>query len=289
MKRILVIGSLNMDLMLEVEKLPLPGETISSKSFQLLSGGKGMNQAVCAGKLGGNVALAGCVGEDEYGKKLLEQLEINRINKDSIAVLKEEATGLAVVTTSNEDNSIVIVPGANNKVDLDFIESIKDEILKADLVILQLEIPLESVYKAIDICYENQIMTILNPAPAKEIDLEYIKKVTYFTPNESELKEIFNIEYPMVLKAYPNKIIMTAGSKGAYYHDGESLVNIAANKVEVLDTTGAGDSFNSALAIGILEGKNLSDAIKYANCIAGITTTVRGAQGASSDKYILNT
>lgn len=285
MNNILVIGSLNADLMVQVNELPVPGETVSSKSFEVLPGGKGMNQAICAAKLGANVTMAGCVGTDEYARILFEALNQSQVNSEYIRIESDAPTGIAIVTTSHKDNNIVVVPGANALVDSNYIDSIRHVIRESDMVILQLEIPLETVYYTIDVCREEGVPVLLNPAPARNINPDYIEKVAYLIPNETELVSIFKEDYETTLAKYPNKIIMSAGEHGAYYHDGNGIVNLEARKIQVVDTTGAGDAFNGAFAVAILQGKELKDAIAFANGIAAITTTVKGAQGADADKY----
>lgn len=285
LNKILVIGSLNVDLMVQVDKLPVPGETLTSRSFETLPGGKGMNQAVCAAKLGANVTMAGCIGQDAYGELLLRTLEVNQIQSNYIKKIPEVPTGTAIVTTSPEDNNIIVVPGANAYVDRDYIDSIYEVIKQADLVMLQLEIPLDTVYYVIDLCVKENIKVVLNPAPAQRVEQAYIEKVNYLIPNETELVSIFGDSYTTILAKYPNKIIMSAGEHGAYFHDGTTLVNCKARDVEVVDTTGAGDAFNGAFAVAVLAGKGLKDAVDYANGIAAITTTVKGAQGADTDRY----
>lgn len=265
--------------MVQVQNLPIPGETILGNSFEILPGGKGMNQAVCAAKLGADVTMAGCIGDDEYKDMLMKAFHENHMNTDCIRTVSCN-TGLAVVTTSREDNTIIVISGANNYVDAEYVNSIKEKIVSCDMVLLQLEIPLETVYHVIDICYENQIPVILNPAPAKELKKEYIDKVTYFTPNESELTTLFQKPYKEVLPLYPNKIIMSAGKDGAYFHNGEQLVHCKAETIKVVDTTGAGDAFNGALAVFLLHGKNLEEAVKGANKVAAQTASAKGAQGA---------
>lgn len=285
MNNILVIGSLNADLMVQVDELPVPGETVSSNSFEVLPGGKGMNQAICAAKLGANVTMAGLVGTDEYARILLEALQQSQVNSEHIRIVSEAPTGIAIVTTSPKDNNIVVVPGANALVDSTYIDSIRHVIKQSDIVILQLEIPLETVYYAIDVCKEEGVSVLLNPAPAQNINPDYIEKVSYLIPNETELVSIFKEDYKTTLAKYPNKIIMSAGEHGAYYHDGNNIVNLEARNIKVVDTTGAGDAFNGAFAVAILQGKELKDAVDYANGIAAITTTVKGAQGADADRY----
>lgn len=282
MKKILVIGSLNADMVVEVDHLPVPGETKTCNSFEVLPGGKGMNQAVCAAKLGADVTMAGCIGEDHYGTMLLQVLKENGIRCDLVHTIPNVSTGMAVVTTSTEDNSIIVIPGANAKVDCEYIDSIAEDMKQMDMVVVQLEIPIKTVYYIIDRCNELGIPVLFNPAPAADIKDGIIDKVTYFTPNETELSAIYHDTKEAVLQKYPNKIIMSAGKDGAYYHDGNRLMHCKARTVSVVDTTGAGDAFNGALAFAVLEGKPLEDAVDYANGIAAITTTVKGAQGVKA-------
>lgn len=242
-----------------------------------------MNQAVCAAKLGADVTMAGCLGADEYAKRLLETLKTNHIETKYIKTVKESATGMAIVTTSNTDNTIVVVSGANEYVSTEYIKSLKEVILTSDLVMLQLEIPLDTVYEIIDFCYVNSIKVILNPAPAKPLRLDYIDKVTYCIPNETELKLIFQKPYEEVLKKYPQKVIMSAGEEGAYFHDGERIVHCKAQPANVVDTTGAGDAFHGALAVATLAGESLENAVIFANKIAAFAISYKGAQGAMPD------
>lgn len=288
MNKILVIGSLNADLFTQVEQLPRPGETIRCHSFEVMPGGKGMNQAVVASKLGATVTMAGCVGDDAYGTMLLDTLVKQGIDCSHIQIRQGTSTGMAIVTTSPLDNSIVVIPGANATVDCAYVDSILDEIKKTDLVVLQLEIPMETVYYVIDRCEEYNVPVLLNPAPAGQLDPDYIDKVDYLIPNETELESMFHDNYEHVLEQYPNKIIMSAGKRGAYYHDGTQLVHCKARTVSVVDTTGAGDAFNGAVAYALLGQRSLRECVEFANGIAAITTTVKGAQGASADRYTQN-
>lgn len=285
LKKILVIGSLNADQMVEVDKLPVPGETRTCKSFEVLPGGKGMNQAVCAAKLGADVTMAGCIGEDQYGSMLLQVLQEQGVHCELIRKISGTPTGMAIVATSTEDNSIIVIPGTNALVDCEYIDAISEQIKKMDMVIVQLEIPIKTVYHIINLCNEYGIPVLFNPAPAGELNHEYIDKVSFFTPNETELQAMFHESKEKVLARYPNKIIMSAGKDGAYYHDGTKLVHCKARTISVVDTTGAGDAFNGALAYAVLGGQTLEEAVDYANGIAAITTTVKGAQGANAIDY----
>ncbi|MBE5961994.1 MAG: ribokinase [Lachnospiraceae bacterium] len=284
MKNIAVIGSLNADLMVQVPKLPVPGETLMGKSFEVLPGGKGMNQAVAAAKLGAHVMMCGMVGDDSNGTLLLEQLRKTGVDSSKVLKVEQMSTGTALVTTSEEDNTIVVIPGANGCMDSHYVDSIKHSLKEADMVLLQFEIPSETVYYIIDYCFENDIPVMLDPAPAGEVKEEYLDKITYLILNETELEGIFKLPKEEVLEKHSNKIIMTAGKDGAYFHNGETLMHCKAKTVTCVDATGAGDAFHGAFAVAVLNGKTIEEAVLFANEVAAFTTTKKGAQSAMPDK-----
>jgi ribokinase len=284
MNEIVVIGSINADLVFVSKKRPKAGETLIGEEFLTIPGGKGANQAVAAAKLGAKVAMIGCVGNDIYGKKMIENFNINGVDASRIKELSI-STGVAGIMVDNEDNSIVVIPGANQRVDCNLIDEHIDTILGSKIVVLQLEIPMETVEYVINICSKHNIQTILNPAPASKLSENIIEKVTYITPNEHEAVEIFgesNIE--RLLERYPNKLIVTQGEKGVIFNDGYQTRTVPSNKVKVVDTTGAGDTFNGAFAICKIENKSLIEAVKYANKAAAISITKYGAQGGMPSK-----
>lgn len=280
MKKIVVIGSINVDLVVSSERFPKKGETIIGNSFNVFCGGKGANQAVSASKLGGHVEFIGAVGDDSYGDLALNNLKDHGVGISSVAKLNGISTGLASITVAENDNQIVIIKGANEKINIEFIKQYLEVIQEASMVVLQFEIPLETVFYLVDYCYKQGIKTILNPAPFVPFDKTVIDKVTYFTPNETEINAMFDESYEEVLCKYPNKIIMTKGSEGAFMHDGNQLVHIQPKKVNVVDTTGAGDTFNGALAAFIAQEINLVDVLEKANIAAGISIGKIGAQSA---------
>lgn len=277
---ILVIGSINADLVFSTERRPDPGETVLGKGFATVPGGKGANQAVAASRLGASVGFIGCVGNDSNGKLMLENLAANKVGIKGINTIDGIPTGVAGIIISKGENSIIVIPGANHCVDKEQVDSNIDLIRRAKLVVLQLEIPIETVEHIVEVCYEEKVPVILNPAPAGRISDTTVKRATYITPNESELRILFGErEYPDVLSEYPNKLILTQGKKGAAFHDGNNLVEIPGQSVEAIDTTGAGDTFNGALAAGLVEGMELKEAISFANSAAAISVTKLGAQG----------
>lgn len=279
--KIAVVGSINTDLTVEAERIPLKGETLHGENIQYIPGGKGANQAVAMARLGAEVEMFGCVGDDENGRKMLENLKNNRVETQHIHILPGIPTGLALITVGDNDNTIIVVAGANSQVDLAYLEEIKDALAECALVVLQHEIPLETVYAIIDFCAEKNIPVILNPAPASAVPMEVIQKVTFLTPNEHEARLIFGTEHTIesLLKQYPEKLIITQGSKGvsASTKDGE-LFTVPARKANVVDTTGAGDTLNAAFAVRFANGDDLKTALYYANVAASLSTERFGAQ-----------
>lgn len=276
---ILVIGSINADLVFTTDKRPDLGETVMGKDFKLIPGGKGANQAVAAARLGKNVGFLGCVGKDVNGKMLRENLEKNRVNTQYINIIDQVPSGVANIIVSQRDNSIIVVPGANYSISEDMIDENINIIKNSKLILLQNEIPLKVVKHVINVAYEHKVKLILNPAPASKLNDNIISKVDYLTPNEHECKIIFNnTSLEKALEEYPNKLIVTRGDKGVLYHNGKEIVNIPAYKVKVVDTTGAGDTFNGAFAAALIDGYSIYDSISYANKAAALSITRFGAQ-----------
>ncbi len=280
--KIAVVGSLNMDMVVTAPRIPLKGETISGQALHFVPGGKGANQAVALGRLGADVSMFGCVGEDDFGRQLIRNLAANGVKATQVRTLQGETTGVAMITVGDGDNSIVVVPGANGLVDRPYIESIQDELLNSQLVILQLEIPLDTAAYVIDLCHRAGIAVLLNPAPAQELSADLIEKLTFITPNEHEAAIVFadQGDYRDLLRRYPEKLIITQGSAGASYATRNSEVHqIPASPATVVDTTGAGDTFNAAFAYAWSQGMVLEKALEFANCAAGLSTEKFGAQG----------
>lgn len=270
-----------MDLVAVSTKRPKAGETVIGEAFHTVPGGKGANQAVASARLGANVAMVGAVGDDNYGSLVQKNLENEHIFIDYVKRVTDETTGIAHIVLAEDDNSIVVVQGANRLVDEHLVNHAKDLLVKADMVVLQLEIPLETVKYVITICEEYQIPVILNPAPAQRLPEELLQKVTYITPNEHECRIVlddFTSPIESLLEKYPNKLLMTEGENGVRFHNGTEIVHIPSISVKVVDTTGAGDTFNGALAVAIAEGEELQKAIHFANIAAGISVTKLGAQ-----------
>lgn len=280
MGKIMVIGSISTDFNVLTEKRPQIGETVRGTQFTTSFGGKGANQAVAAARLGADVRMVGTVGADEFGTLLIDNLEKNGINSSNVERVTHVESGSAHITLVDNDNAIVFIPGANNAFDTARIEQLKPEIAEMDFVILQNEIPMLIVKQLIESCAALNVKVIYNPAPAESIEPTMIDQVTYFTPNESE----FNVLFPDLtieegLKRYPNKLIITLGSEGVAYFDGKKVVNVASYKVPVLDTTGAGDTFNGGFAYALSKGADLTTSIRFGNLVAAISIQKYGAQG----------
>ncbi|WP_316570185.1 ribokinase [Neobacillus sp. YIM B06451] len=272
--KITVVGSINMDLVSITDQVPQKGETLMGKKFFMNPGGKGANQAVAAARLGAHVRMIGCVGDDSFGESLTQHLHKEGIDITHVEPVSD-STGTATIIVSDNDNSIIVVPGANLHVTADFVESKRDIIADSDILILQLEIPLEGVKKAVAIASENGVETILNPAPICDLPDEILEQVTYLTPNEHEYASLIK---NMDQNTIQEKVIMTKGSKGvAFFQQGIQL-EIPAFKVNTVDTTGAGDSFNGGLAFALGTGLSLEQACKYGNAVGALSTMKLGAQ-----------
>jgi len=282
MPNIAVVGSISMDLVAVSKKRPKAGETVIGEAFHTIPGGKGANQAVAAARLGANVAMVGAVGNDDYGTVVRKNLENERIFIDYVVPVTDRTTGIAHIVLAEEDNSIVVVQGANALVNKSVVDRSKDLLVKADMVVLQLEIPLETVKYVLAICEEHNIPVMLNPAPAQVLSEEILEKATYITPNEHECRIVlddFTSPIEDLLVKYPNKLLMTEGSNGVRFHNGTEIVHVPSIAVDVVDTTGAGDTFNGALAVALSEGETLQKAIRFANIAGGLSVTKLGAQG----------
>lgn len=280
MGKIMVIGSISTDFNVVTNKRPKIGETVRGESFSTSFGGKGANQAVAAARLGADVKMVGTVGMDEFGTLLIENLEKNGIDTENVERVSHTESGSAHITLVDNDNSIVFIPGANNAFEETRILSLKEKIKEVEFVILQNEIPVPIVVELIEICHKLGVKTIYNPAPAEVIDKDVIDKVTYFTPNETEFKVLFpDLTIEEGLMQYPNKLIITLGSKGVAFFDGEEIINVPSYEVAVKDTTGAGDTFNGAFAYALSQKTDLVTSIQFANLAAAISIQKYGAQG----------
>ncbi|MED3973416.1 ribokinase [Priestia megaterium] len=280
MAKVTVIGSSSMDLVVTSNIRPGAGETVLGKSFKTVPGGKGANQAVAAARLGADVSMIGCVGEDHYGKAILENFKSNGVSVKNVKPVTDSDSGTAHIILAEGDNSIVVVKGANDYITPDYVEKAKEKIKEADIVLIQQEIPEETVEYVAQLCQELKVPLLLNPAPARPLKAEVIEQVSYITPNEHEAELLFEgKEKEEVLKQYPNKLFITEGKQGVRYFNGEKEVLVPSYQVETIDTTGAGDTFNAALAVALAEGMGFEKGIQFANRAASLSVTKFGAQG----------
>lgn len=269
-----------MDLVVTASKRPKKGETILGQSFKTVPGGKGANQAVAAARLGAEVYMVGCVGKDGFGEEIVNNFTSNSVFTTYVEPVTYAETGTAHITLADGDNSIIVVKGANNYVTPDFVEKALNVIRESDIVLIQQEIPEETVEYVTEICFANNVPLLLNPAPARPISKTVIEKATYITPNEWEASILFESkDIHDALKEFPNKLLVTEGKNGVRYYDGENEVLVPAYVVDAVDTTGAGDTFNAAFAVAVAEGKNIRDSIRFANRAASLSVTKFGAQG----------
>ncbi|MGC4378565.1 ribokinase [Fictibacillus sp. Mic-4] len=278
--KITVVGSINMDIVTITKTVPKMGQTVKGEQFKTNPGGKGANQAVAAARLGADVQMVGCVGNDGFGREVLKNLQEQGVNISHVEPVTD-CTGTATIIVSNKDNSIIVVSGANDHVTTDYVEAKRSVIAESDILLLQLEIPLASVKKAVQIAKENGVKVILNPAPIQELPDDLLDEIDYITPNEHEL-DLLKESYEF--QKLQEKVIVTKGSEGVIFYENGKEIAIRSYNVDVVDTTGAGDSFNGAFAVALSKGMSLKAACKYGNAVGALSTTKLGAQAGMPTK-----
>lgn len=273
-KKILVIGSINKDLVITTPRFPKEGETILGNNFSTSNGGKGANQACAIGKLGGNVAMLGAVGNDNFGKDLSNALSSNNVNINNLLIKNDVSTGIAIITVTNDGaNHIIVAQGANALITKNDVK--EDLIASFDIIVMQLEIPLEIAKYAASVAKKLGKTVVLNPSPAVKLDKEFLSCVDILIPNETEIDIIGGIDY--VLECGVKNIILTLGADGCDLITREKRKHFDAYKVDVVDTTAAGDSFLGGVVRTIADGKNIEEAIEFATKVSNITVTKKGA------------
>ncbi len=287
MGEIVVVGSLNADLVVRTPHFPRPGETIQGQDLATIAGGKGANQAVAAARLGAGVTMVGCVGADSFGSTLIENLKQNKVDARHVRRDGSAATGTAIIIVDgNGENSIVLSPGSNAKI---APHDVEPAVLSgAKLLLLQLEIPLETVLHAARLARDRKIGVILNPAPARDLPDELLKSADYIVPNETELsqlagkkvrdKDSLEAAARSLLSRGPKNVVVTLGQKGALVVNRSGRQYVDSYKVKPVDTTGAGDAFIGGMAVALLRRKSLTDAVQYACACGALATTRFGAQ-----------
>ena len=288
-KKAVIIGSLNYDIILKQKRLPKIGETFVADSITMCGGGKGANQAVQLSKLGGKAFMAGCVGNDKFGVELLSNLQKHNVNTDNVKLSEKNNTGMGIVNVFDDGKLIAtITRGANYDITNSDIDKIKNEIISAQIIILQMEIPIEVIEYVINLASKHDVYIILNAAPACEIKEDVLSKVNCLVVNETEASFYLNKEINDVKSSIDNceelyrkikdLLIITLGENGSLLYDGKEKIHIKARKAEVTETTGAGDSFIGAFAYKLLNDSPYKEAAEFASLVSSITVTKIGAQ-----------
>jgi ribokinase len=291
--KIVVIGSANMDMIVRTARIPKPGETVLGDHFIQTRGGKGANQAVAAARLGADVTFVARLGKDHFGRDAFETYGKEGINTNYIVWDEETPTGVALIMIDKEgENIICVATGANWKLSTDDVFKAEEAIKSANCVLLQLEIPLKTVEYAVQLASKYHVRVVLNPAPIAKLSDELLEKVDVFTPNETEAAKLTggNASHPRDLAVIVKRkfniknVIVTMGKEGAAIATEQSTgaaIQIPSYPVEAVDATGSGDAFNGGLVVALAQGKNLDDAVRYANAVGALATTRFGAQSAS--------
>ena len=289
MSDISVLGIFVADISFSGKKIPSVGETILGDSYNVGPGGKGCNQAIAIARLGGKVSFISKLGKDDYGKLALDTLKKNRIDTSQIIEREELQTGVAgiMVDKSTGKNAINVITGAPSTLTNEDIKDKIEIIKKSKIFLTQLEIPKEVTLNCLKIAKENNVLTILNPAPASSLSKDFFNYIDYFTPNETEAEFYTGIKITNQNKAKLasekllnlgiKKVIITLGEKGLFYSDGKEDIFLKATLVKAIDTTGAGDAFNGGLAFALSQNKSIKKALNLANQVAGLSTTKLGA------------
>lgn len=279
MSKVVVVGSINMDLVAVAARFPAPGETISGERFVTVPGGKGANQAVAASRLGAEVSMVGKVGRDGFGDQLLAVLQQEGVDTRHVGRV-EGASGVALITVSGGENSIVVVPGANHALLPEDIAAAEEVLASADVILTQLEIPLATVQAVLAVAARHGVPVILNPAPAQPLPADLLAQCALITPNEHELATVLGRPgegMHTLLPLLPGKVVMTHGKHGAWHARADgSLYHQPGFAVQAVDSTGAGDTFNGALAAFLPQG--LEIAMRHAAAAGALAVTRLGAQ-----------
>ncbi len=287
--KVVVIGSLNMDLVTRASRLPRAGETLIGQTFATVPGGKGANQAVAAARLGGDVAMIGCVGTDAYGSQLREALLVEGIDCQAVSSVAGSSGVALIVVDDSSQNAIVIVAGSNGALTPASLQAFDAVLQGADVIVCQLEVPMDTVGYALKRGRELGKTVILNPAPASApLPAEWYASIDYLIPNESEASALSGVMVDSLasakeaatrlIEAGAGKVIVTLGAQGALFADGQGFEHLVAPKVKAVDTTAAGDTFVGGFAAALSAGKSEAEAIRFGQVAAALSVTRAGAQ-----------
>jgi ribokinase len=291
---ILVVGSSNTDMIVKLDRIPMPGETLLGGEFVTAAGGKGANQAVAAARAGGAVTLIARVGEDMFGERAVEGLVQHGINVEHIRYDKCPSGVALIFVAKDGENSIAVASGANAKLSPADVRKAKSKFVAANVVLMQLETPLDTVQTATDLANARGALVILNPAPAQPLPEKLLKKVAILTPNETEAELLTGVKVAsdascvraadILLRKGVQTVVITLGSRGAFVSNAMSKQHVPGFPAKPVDTTAAGDTFNGALAVALAEGKPLVDAVRFANAAGAISVTRMGAQPSAPSR-----
>lgn len=291
-KPIVVVGSVNLDLVCICRRMPSPGETVSGNSFHLFEGGKGANQAVAVARLGYPVAILAKVGDDEFGTRLCTALKGAGVSVEAVSVAKGVSSGVAMITTDRQgQNSIVVIPGANGRLLPSDLDKAVPLLRSAGMILTQLEIPMDTVEHLGRFAKKFDIPLMLDPSPAQPLHQSLIRNITYLTPNETEAKSLCGWDEQVIdrsnahllaerlLEKGPRNIIIKMGKQGSYLAGRDhSGLFMPAFKVRAVDSTAAGDAFNGGLAVALMQGRDSSEAARFASAVAALSVKRKGAQ-----------
>jgi len=292
---IVVVGSSNTDMIIQCERIPRPGETVLGGQFTMAAGGKGANQAVAAARAGGQVTFVARVGDDLFGANAVQGFTRDRIDVTHVIRTPGEASGIALIMVDRRgENSIAVASGANSRLTPEDVDGVEMVIAGSACVLAQLEIPVETVCRAMELAARHGVRAMLNPAPARELPDVLLRAVSILTPNETEAELLTGLSVRSEAEAAraaeqlaargPRTVLITLGARGVYVHDPEWQGTVSGFPVEAVDTTAAGDVFNGALATALSEGKNLRDAVRFACAAAAISVTRLGAQPSAPNR-----
>ncbi|MDX5630559.1 MULTISPECIES: ribokinase [unclassified Brenneria] len=287
--KLVVLGSINADHILNLAQFPSPGETVIGKQYRVAFGGKGANQAVAAGRSGADISFIACLGDDDIGARIRRQLSEDRIDVAAVEAVPDQTTGVALIFVNDEaENMIAVNAGANAAVTPDYLRRHQQKIIDASALLMQLESPLATVTMAARVAHENDTLVILNPAPACELPDELLSLVDIITPNETEAQRLTGVsvsteeDAARAAQVLHDKgiatVLITLGRRGVWLSDKGEGRRIPGYPVHAVDTIAAGDTFNGALATALLEGQPMLAAIKFAHAAAAIAVTRPGAQ-----------
>ncbi|MFC1853641.1 ribokinase [candidate division CSSED10-310 bacterium] len=297
--KVVVVGSANMDLVVRAPRIPLRGETILGSDFQMIPGGKGANQAVAASKLGAAVWFIARLGADPFGSQLKSNLEKEGVETSFCSWSDQTATGVALITVDEGgENVIVVAPGANQLLGLEDIQAAEQVIASAQVVVAQLEIPLETIHYTASLTQTHHVPFILDPAPAQPLEQSLLSLVDVITPNETEARILTGVEVSdketarvaalRLMEQGVGSVIITLGSKGYFIAHEQTMNLFPAPSVKVIDSTAAGDAFTGALAFSLAHGSSLAQAAQFANCGAALSVTQMGAQPSMPTREEVN-